>query len=169
MAAITLVPVSTQSQIDTLCAIAKTVWHETYDDLLPPGQPDYMIEKFQSDHAVKEQMARENYRYVLAKLGEAYVGFVGYAPRYQGQEEMYLSKAYILPQGRGQGVVGALFRLVEEETKKEGLSRVRLTVNKGNAHAKAVYEHYGYRTVEAVQSDIGGGYVMDDYVMVKEL
>ena len=90
-------------------------------------------------------------------------------PRYQGQEEMYLSKAYILPQGRGQGVVGALFRLVEEETKKEGLSRVRLTVNKGNAHAKAVYEHYGYRTVEAVRSDIGGGYVMDDYVMVKEL
>ena len=96
MAAIILEPVSTQSQIDTLCAIAKTVWHETYDDLLPPGQPDYMIEKFQSDHAVKEQMARENYRYVLAKLGEAYVGFVGYAPRYQGQEEMYLSKAYIL-------------------------------------------------------------------------
>ena len=86
MAAIILEPVSTQSQIDTLCAIAKTVWHETYDDLLPPGQPDYMIEKFQSDHAVKEQMARENYRYVLAKLGEAYVGFVGYAPRYQGQE-----------------------------------------------------------------------------------
>ena len=81
-----------------MCAIAKTVWHETYDDLLPPGQPDYMIEKFQSDHAVKEQTARENYRYVLAKLGEAYVGFVGYAPRYQGQEEMYLSKAYILPQ-----------------------------------------------------------------------
>ena len=40
MAAITLEPVSTQSQIDTLCAIAKTVWHETYDDLLPPGQPD---------------------------------------------------------------------------------------------------------------------------------
>ena len=36
MAAITLEPVSTQSQIDTLCAIAKTVWHETYDDLLPP-------------------------------------------------------------------------------------------------------------------------------------
>ena len=69
MAAIILEPVSTQSQIDTLCAIAKTVWHETYDDLLPPGQPDYMIEKFQSDHAVKEQMARENYRYVLAKLG----------------------------------------------------------------------------------------------------
>ena len=29
MAAIILEPVSTQSQIDTLCAIAKTVWHET--------------------------------------------------------------------------------------------------------------------------------------------
>ena len=81
---------------------------------------------------------------------------------------MYLSKAYILPQGRGQGwwvPCSAWWR----RRRKEGLSRVRLTVNKGNAHAKAVYEHYGYRTVEAVRSDIGGGYVMDDYVMVKEL
>ena len=51
----------------------------------------------------------------------------------------------------------------------KALSRVRLTVNKGNAHATAVYEHYGYRTVEAVQSDIGGGYVMDDYIMVKRV
>ena len=74
MAAITLEPVSTQSQIDTLCAIAKTVWHETYDDLLPPGQPDYMIEKFQSDHAVKEQMAGKTTAMSWPSWGRAYVG-----------------------------------------------------------------------------------------------
>ena len=159
----------TQEQIDTLCAIAQTVWHETFDPLLPPGQTDYMIDKFQSDHAIKDQLAHQNYRYYLAKLNGEYAGFVGFAPHYQGQEEMYLSKVYLLSQFRHQGVVKAMFDLVEQETKKEGLSKIRLTVNKKNTHAASVYEHYGYKTVEAVEADIGGGYVMDDYVMVKQV
>ena len=60
-----------------------------------------------------------------------------------------------------------MFQLVEEQTKQEGLSKIRLTVNKKNTHAAQVYEHYGYKTVEWVESDIGNGYVMDDFVMVK--
>lgn len=167
MSEITLERVETQAQIDTLCAIAKIVWHETFDPILPAGQPEYMIDKFQSDHAVKDQMAHQNYRYVLAKLRGEYAGFVGYAPRYEGKEEMYLSKVYLLPQCRHQGVTRVLFQLVEEETRKEGLSRIRLTVNKHNTHAKEVYEHLGYETVESVKADIGSGYYMDDFVMVK--
>ena len=161
--------VETQKQIDILCDIAPKVWHETFDSILPEGQTDYMIDKFQSDHAVKDQMANQNYRYYLANLDGEYAGFVGFAPHYQGQEEMYLSKVYLLAEYRHQGVVRAMFDLVEEETKKEGLSKIRLTVNKKNTHAEKVYEHYGYQTVEAVESDIGNGYVMDDYIMEKAI
>lgn len=62
MSDITLERVETQEQIDTLCSIAQRVWHETFDALLPEGQTDYMIQKFQSDAAVKDQMAHQNYR-----------------------------------------------------------------------------------------------------------
>ena len=166
---ITLERVETQTQIDTLTAIAKKVWHETFDPILEPGQTDYMIDKFQSDHAVKEQMAHQNYRYYLAKLNGEYAGFVGFAPRYEGKEEMYLSKVYLLSECRGHGVVRKLFDLVEEEAQKEGLHKIRLTVNKYNTHAYKVYEHYGYENVESVKADIGSGYYMDDYVMVKQV
>lgn len=169
MKEIVLERVETQSQIDTLCAIAEKVWHEAFEPILPPGQTDYMIDKFQSDHAVKDQMAHQNYRYYLAKLDGQYAGFVGFAPRYQGEEEMYLSKVYILSDCRHQGVVRRLFDLVEEEAKKEGLSKIRLTVNKHNTHAYEVYQHYGYENVESVKADIGSGYYMDDYVMVKRV
>ena len=64
---------------------------------------------------------------------------------------MYLSKVYLLPECRGQGVVRRMFQFVEEETKKEGLSKIRLTVNKQNTHAYQVYEHYGYDNVEIRQ------------------
>ena len=64
---ITLEQVTAQGQIDTLCAIAEKVWHETFDPILPAGQTDYMIDKFQSDHAVKDQLQNQNYRYYLGR------------------------------------------------------------------------------------------------------
>lgn len=166
---IQLQKVETEKQIETLCAIAEKVWHLTYDSLLPEGQVDYMVEKFQSAPAVKEQIANSNYRYYLLTGNGQAGGFVGFSPRYEGREEMFLSKVYLLPELRGHGAVRAVFSLVEEETKKEGLKKIRLTVNKGNSHAVDVYRHYGFQIVDQVETDIGSGYVMDDYIMVKEL
>lgn len=166
---IKLEKVTTQAQIDSLCAIAEKVWHLTYDSLVPEGQVEYMLDKFQSDHAVKDQMERLNYRSYMAVCDGRDGGFVGFSPRYEGREEMFLSKVYLLPEFRGHGAVGKMMDLVAEETRREGLSKIRLTVNKGNAHAVEVYEHYGFRTVEKVASDIGSGYVMDDFIMVRDL
>lgn len=166
---IKLEQVKTREQIDSLCEIAEKVWHLTYDPLLPDGQVEYMIEKFQSAHAVKDQMENLNYRYYMMVCDGRDAGFIGFSPRYEGREEMFLSKVYLLPEFRGHGAVKAAFALVEEESRKEGLSKIRLTVNKGNTHAVEVYSHYGFETVEKVKADIGGGFVMDDFIMVKDL
>ncbi len=161
--------VETEEQIVILCAIAEQVWHLTYDELLPKGQVDYMLDQFQSVHAVKEQMEHSNYRYYLMVCDGTDAGFVGFAPRYEGKEEMFLSKVYLLPEFRGNGAVKAAFELVERETRKEGLTKIRLTVNKENIHAVDVYSHYGFRIMEDAVTDIGSGYVMDDHIMIKEL
>ena len=166
---IEMIPVKTDEQIAVLCKIAERVWHLTYDALLPEGQVEYMLDKFQSPHAVKEQMKTLNYRYYMAVIGGENAGFIGFSPRYEGREEMFLSKVYLLPEFRGQGAVREMFGLVERETRREGLKKIRLTVNKENTHAVEVYEHYGFRTAEKVVTDIGNGYVMDDFIMVKEL
>lgn len=161
--------VGTEEQIEALCRIAERVWHLTYDSLVPEGQVEYMIEKFQSPHAIKEQMTSLNYRYYMMMCDGQNAGFIGFSPRYEGREELFLSKLYLLPEFRGQGAVKAAFALAEAEARREGLSKIRLTVNKGNSHAVDVYEHYGFRTVEKVETDIGSGFVMDDFIMVKEL
>ena len=44
-----------------------------------------------------------------------------------------------------------------------------LAVNKANAKAISAYTKYGFRIREAIVQDIGGGFVMDDYVMVKDV
>jgi hypothetical protein len=40
-----------------------------------------------------------------------------------------------------------------------------LAVNKRNENAIAAYAKHGFAIVESVVKDIGGGFVMDDYVM----
>jgi ribosomal protein S18 acetylase RimI-like enzyme len=42
-------------------------------------------------------------------------------------------------------------------------------VNKRNRNAIAAYEKYGFRIVDSVVKDIGGGFVMDDYIMSKDV
>ena len=128
-----------------------------------------MVEKFQSPTAVKSQMAEEGYQYYLALEGDAAGGFVGFAPRYQGRDEVFLSKVYLTPEFRGRGLVREALALAEAAARQEGLCGIRLTVNKHNTHAYEVYRHYGFETTESVTTDIGQGYVMDDYIMVKHL
>lgn len=42
-------------------------------------------------------------------------------------------------------------------------------MNKGNHRAIACYRRHGFVQEASVVNDIGGGYVMDDYVMVRLL
>jgi len=44
-------------------------------------------------------------------------------------------------------------------------TRILLTVNKANARALRAYERAGFRTIDAIFTDIGGGFVMNDFVM----
>ena len=77
-----LKPMASEEEIEALCKIAERVWHLTYDSLVPKGQVEYMLEKFQSPHAVKEQMSTLNYRYYLLVCGGENAGIVGFSHLY---------------------------------------------------------------------------------------
>ncbi len=53
--------------------------------------------------------------------------------------------------------------------RRRGSNAVRLNVNKHNLKSIAAYRKHGYAVIETVVAAIGGGYVMDDYVMEKKL
>ena len=64
---------------------------------------------------------------------------------------------------------GYIVEKVFEEARDNGKSEVYLTVNKHNDHAIDVYKKKGFTVTDEVVTDIGGGYVMDDYIMTYEL
>ncbi len=67
--------VSSDVQIKELVHLAREIWQEHYLAIVGQGQVDYMLEKFQSERAVAEQIA-EGYEYYSVVCDECVVGYV---------------------------------------------------------------------------------------------
>ena len=59
---------------------------------------------------------------------------------------------------------GSILKQIEL-AKLRGLHRIWLTCNKHNDHSLEVYRHWGFQTIAEDVTDIGNGYVMDDYIL----
>ena len=164
-----LFEVSSSLHISTVAAIARNVWNEYYSAILSKGQIDYMLQKFQSEEAISRQIEFEGYRYYLIYSCLNWEQAVGYMAIKKEAGKLFLSKFYILEQFRGNGYASAAFDFMDQFARQNSLSAIWLTVNKGNDHSISVYRHRGFEIVRVQVADIGGGYVMDDYIMEKTL
>ncbi len=146
-------------QIARMSALASAIIKDYYDPLLGAAQNDYMIERFQSEHAVRGQLAH-GYRYFFVRANGEDIGFMAFYPR---GDALYLSKWYLCAGMRGRGFARFMLDFLREEAKQRGLNAIELNVNKYNKTV-AVYEKLGFVRVADEVNDIGSGYVMDDYV-----
>lgn len=145
--------------IKELSELASKIWHEYWPEILSPEQIDYMVEKFQSEHAIKSQIEKENYTYYFIKENSENVGYFGIS---EHNDYVFLSKLYITGSHRGKGLGHKAFKKIKELSNGK---TIRLTVNKHNKNTIAVYLKWGFKIVDSVITDIGGGFVMDDYIM----
>ena len=58
---------------------------------------------------------------------------------------------------------------VADKARAAAATTLILNVNKRNAKAVRAYEKHGFAIRESVVVDIGGGFVMDDFVMARSL
>ena len=79
-------------------------------------------------------------------------------------DHLFRPKLYLSAENRNKGLGQRALEEVAEAARRLGLRAVYLTVNKGNARAIRAYERFGFVRTGADVTDIGGGYVMDDYI-----
>lgn len=157
--------VQSAEEIMQTVSTAAEIWKEYYTPLLGAAQVSYMVGNFQSEKAVKEQIDA-GYTYFLLKAEGETIGYAGVQPR---EGYLFLSKLYIKRAARRKGFASQALSCIKEFAAEKGLFRIRLTVNKGNANSITVYENWGFVIVDSVVTDIGCGFVMDDYVMELEI
>ena len=81
----------------------------------------------------------------------------------------FISKVYLLKEHRGRGLIASVVRFYERLCCERGLDAMYLTVNKKNEMAIRAYKKHGFEIIDAVETDIGEGFIMDDYIMEKKL
>lgn len=143
--------------------LANTIWREHYIPIVGKPQIDYMLEKFQSVSAMKEQVANR-YEYYTFLYKELPVGYISIRPE---SKHLFLSKIYVLSEYRGKGIGKTMMQFISEKTKNYHLNKIRLTVNKYNTNSIKAYEKMGFKNVRELVQDIGNGFIMDDYEMIK--
>lgn len=156
--------VTSDQHIERVAALAEIVWHEHFTTIISSGQIDYMVEKFQSAAALTDQIREKGYQYYLLQYDGEDVGYTGF---HKEDESIFLSKLYLLKQHRGKGFASRTFEFLEEKCKEYKLGKIWLTVNRYNDHTIQVYEKKGFLKARTQVSDIGNGFVMDDYIMEK--
>ena len=159
------VPARSDSEILDIAVLAEEIWHEHFTDIIGKEQVDYMIEKFQSFPALKEQI-QNGYEYFQIYSSHTMAGYSGI---HEEDGALFLSKLYIKKEFRGQHLASEAFRYLVQLCRDRGISKIWLTCNKHNANTLAVYDHLGFKITDEQVADIGNGFVMDDYILACQL
>jgi ribosomal protein S18 acetylase RimI-like enzyme len=155
--------VTTERQREIVESLAREIWTEHYSPIIGREQVDYMLDKFQSQEAIAEQI-RAGVIYFLIRSGEEFIGYIAVQPK---GDELFLSKIYVASKRRGRGHGKKAIQFVESLAKERKLGKIVLTVNKNNSKSIRAYEKMGFTIAGALTQDIGNGFVMDDYKMEK--
>jgi ribosomal protein S18 acetylase RimI-like enzyme len=121
-----------------------------------------MLNLFYSPESLSDQMTRQQHRFLIAVQDTEPLGFASYS--HLADDVYKLHKLYVLPATQGMGLGKKLLEFVKEEIKPLGAVALRLGVNRFN-RALQFYERLGFYKVKEEKTDIGNGFVMDDYIM----
>ncbi len=154
--------IKTSAEIENLVDLASEIWHEYWTIILSSAQIDYMLENFQSKKAIENQIKEERYVYNILEDCGNLIGYFGVSPK---DDYLFLSKLYIKKDFRGLGCGKLAFNKIKQIALQFNKSKVRLTVNKNNINTIKAYEKWGFKQIDSVVTDIGNGFVMDDYIL----
>ena len=154
--------VTTPEQVKVVVQLANIIWTEHYTPIIGKDQVTYMLSTYHSFHTISNDIANTNIHYYLISNDSKPIGYVGIRLE---NKSLFLSKIYILLEARGHGFGQQAVMFIKELAIAKQLEKIALTVNINNTGSIAAYKKMGFEITGDICSDIGEGYVMDDYKM----
>ena len=167
--ALELVPVETDAQIAEARAVAERTWPRTYAGIIPDAQIPYMIGRMYSPDAIRRDTAAGSPFFLVKADGRTAGVCSADVGRRDADGGAELHKLYVLPWYWGRGVGHWVLDELSRRCREAGAASVWLRVNKRNERAQKAYKAAGFAKERAVCTDIGEGFVMDDFVYRRPL
>jgi diamine N-acetyltransferase len=151
-----------------ISALAREIWYPHYSAIISRAQIEYMLEQRYDPQIIRAELEGGDAWWDKLLVNGRMIGFTScFLTGKAG--EMKLDKLYVHHDHQRKGYGRMLLDRVLGIARAHGCTTLILAVNKHNYNAIAAYDKYGFRIAESVVKDIGGGFVMDDYIMQKDL
>ncbi len=156
---------ASENDIATIRYIATITWPVAYGTYISKAQLDYMLDMMYSDDSLLNQM-NNGHQFYIAEHNNQGIGFASVSK--EEDNTCKLNKLYVLPTEQKTGAGKALLFKTIDFAKSLVSNCLYLQVNKQN-NAQHFYSKLGFSVREASILEIGGGYIMDDYIMELKL
>lgn len=154
---------ATLDDIPRIQEIAYKTWATAYKNVISPEQITYMLEMMYNTQTLSKLIQQPDFLFYLINDG---AGIAALELHYENTISK-LHKIYILPEHQGKGLGEKTIQSLTNISQNAGDKSIILNVNKKNA-ATHFYEKCGFIRWRSEVIDIGGDYVMDDYVYRKD-
>lgn len=165
--AVQIIP-AIEEHLPALAELASVIWRQHYPGIISHAQIDYMLDKMYSLDTLRAELRDRGIRFWRLLVERQFVGFASIGPQSE-PGVMKLHKCYLLPAMHGRGYGSLLLQHCEREARQFGARRLILAVNKQNTKAVTAYQRNGFVIAKSIITDFGSGFVMDDYIMAKDL
>jgi len=140
--------------------LASEIWNDNYKGIISQEQIDYMLNMMYNSERLQQDLD-DNYQWEFIYNNDSLIGYLAYVII---DDRVFLSKIYLKTSAQGLGLGKLALNQVKKFAKNNNCSAVYLTVNKGNEKGVRAYKKFGFTIIAEEITDIGDGYVMDDYV-----
>lgn len=155
----------TAADLKTVREIAYKTWPSAYGEILSKEQIQYMLDRFYNDNHLLNRMDTGSEFYVITLKGQA-SGFIEL--KTHPDNRLKIEKIYILPDQQGHQLGQLLITFATQKAAEYNTSSLFLNVNRYNK-AIRFYEKQGFSIAGEEDIDIGSGYLMEDYIMIKPI
>lgn len=164
----------TEADLPVLRDLAGAIWRQHYTGIIPAAQIEFMLMARFDDESLREQLRAKDRWLELLRVSGTPVGYCSCEltdaeSGKTGPSALKLGQLYVLESHRRRGLGGIMLRHVDRRARVLGSSTLWLQVNKRNTGAIGFYRAAGFEVIREAVFDIGGGFVMDDYVMAKQV
>ena len=161
----------TPHEIPEVIVLAREIWNLHYPGIITQQQIDYMLDQRYTLALLNDELASSLIHWDVANELTAAGRAVGFAStvHFPDAGELKLDKLYVRPEMHGCGIGRALVELAIERGHQADCDALVLGVNKHNEKAIHAYLRFGFVIRETLSTDIGGGFVMDDFIMAISL
>ena len=152
-----------QDDIPAIHSLAVKIWKAHYPGIISDDQIDYLLNRSYTTPALQQQLT-DGHVFWLLYADNIPSGYLSYSKT--ADSEYFLHKLYVDLSLHRTGAGTAFFKHVFDTI--EGIQRLRLTVNRQNYKAINYYFKSGFIIEEVKDFDVGSGYVLNDFVMIKK-